>query len=261
MKDTTIDTIEKLGEYSIKELMNLMNEKVASITKVDTSATSVRDYMEWEIKKLFGKDFEARSSYTDTRSITITHPNMFFGLTFKLSTKSTGEIKPLTRLKSAYIKKADKVKFESFYFSFSMPCYNYNEKTKKGSIDKGWITSGERTQLGPKDLDLNIKIKDLNTEENLISLVEKSVERRGKNIREYIFSSAFQPWIKQLFFDKKRIDKELGPYAKKYNIDKSDDNWPWHAALKAYEEHNPEIIQLTINWIINDSFRKEEEKV
>jgi hypothetical protein len=256
-----IDTIEKLGEYSVKELINLMNEKVSSITKVDTSATSVRDYMESAIQKLFSKEFEVRSIYVDTRSITITHPEMFFGLTFKLSTKSTGEIKPLTKLKSAYIKKADKVKFESFYFSFNMPCYNYNEKTKKGSIDKGWITSGENTYLGPKDLDLNIKIKNLNTEENFLSLLEKSVERRGKNLREYVFSSAFQPWIKQLFFNKKRIDKELGPYAKKYNIDKSDDNWPWHAALKAYEEHNPEMFQVTIDWIINDSFKKQKEKV
>jgi len=251
-----IETIEQLQEYSINQLIVLMNEKVLSMKQTSTSASGLRSYIESEISSMFGGKIEASSGYTDSRDITISHPNMFFGLTFKLSTKSTGEIQKITKLKSAYVKKPGKVKFDNFYFRFSMPCYLYDEKTKKGSIDPKWTTSGEHIHMKAKDLDMDMKIGEMNSKESLISIVEKAAIEKNGSLKEYVMSSAFQPWIKKFFFDKKAMDKYLKPYAKKHDIDMSDDNWPWHAALKAYEENNPEMVQTTLDWIIKDSLEE-----
>lgn len=243
-----------INQCSINELINIMNERVSKLEVRDTSAYTVRNYMEEEIGKIFSGNTKAHSKYTDSRSITITHPGVFFELNFNLSTKSTGEIQKITKLKSSYIKKADKVKFSDFHFRFNMPCYNYDQKTRKGSIDSKWTMSGDNIFLKAKDLDMDMKISDMNSSEFLLSVMEKNSD---KTLKENILSNAFQPWIKTMFFNTEKIDSELGPYAKKFGTDKSDSNWPWHVALRVYEENNPEIVKQTIDWILKDSFEKD----
>lgn len=252
-----IDTLEKFGEYSIKELTDLLNEEAAKVKCEDTNASYVKECVENKLSSLFGGKFEVRSGYVDSRSITITHPNMFFSMEFKLSAKNTDKIKKITKLKSSYVKVPGKVSFDNISFGFDMPCYKYDEKTKRGSIDSEWTTSGEDVYLKSKELDMSKKLKEINSEEFFMYYVEKSAIDENGSLENYIISSAFQPWIKRLFMEKReKIEKELAPYATKYNIDKSDDNWPWHASMKAYEENNPDIVQKTIDWILSDAFGK-----
>lgn len=250
-----IETIEQLNKYSINDLISLIDERVSSIKKKSVSSSELKSYIEYEIKTMFGGEFKVGSECVDYRNISISHPNMFFVLKFKLSTKKTDEIKKITKLKSSYVKEVGKVKFDNFYLSFNMPSYIYDEKTKKGGIKEDWVTSGGIIYKKSKDLDMDMKIGELNSKDFFISIFEEYViEEKEKSIKEYILSSAFQPWIQKMFFNKNEINK-LSKYTKKYKIDKEDENWEFQTALKVYEENNPEMVQTTIDWLINDNFK------
>lgn len=255
MEEIKINTLEELGEYSISGLTDLFNKNASEIVFESTGASYVKKKIEDKLISLFGGKFEVRSGWVDSRSITISHPNMFFGITFKLSAKNTEKTVQLTKLKSAYVKVPGKVKFDNIYFRFSMPCYEYDEKTKKGRLDSG-TTSGESTCLNSKEFGINTKISEINTKEYCMSLVKKSMEKE-KSVEDYILTNAFQPWIKRLpWMHEKLIQEEMSPYAEKYNIDKGDALWTWNAALREYKENNPNMVQETLNWIVNYAFCK-----
>ncbi len=256
-------TKDRLEKMTIKELEQFLNDCIAGINYTNTDATSVKRKMFNTIKEVFSPEFDL--DYSNYVHYDFTIPIKNFGVHFKVGTKTTGEIRQITKLRSKNVVGVGNFKLNFIHSSYGMPSFKLkDDKRFLIDVEKGWSTSGGTIRL-PKNLTKTFE--EMSNPEYILSLIEgqyKLVDdynkkwnenkRVYKSLKEEIGLSAAQPLLKTAIFGNenkliKKLPKEYQKQIKNGEID-----W-FEATIKVVIENNSELIDKIQKNIIEHDFK------
>jgi hypothetical protein len=248
-------TKDSLDVMTVKGLELFLNGCVANISHTSTERSSVRREMFEKVQQIFGPEFNLRNSDYHYQRFSI--PTKKLNLEITIGTKTTGDIKDVSRLRKKYVVGIGKFKVDSITFSHSMPFFKVeDEKNFLVEIDSQSTRNGHRVYL-PKSkmsfLEMSQPQYLLEQIEGLYKEVEKRnaentrwgrqdrVERVYKNFIEEIALDAAQPFIKPAWMgNEKKLIKRL-PKAYQEQIKHGFIDW-FEATIKVVAENNAELI-------------------
>jgi len=255
-------TKDRLEKMTIKELEMFLNSCIDNITYTSSDASSVKRTMFDRIKEVFSPAFDL--NYSSYVHYDFTIPIKNFGVHFKIGTKSTGEIRQITKLRSKNVVGVGKIKLDFIHFSYGMPSFKLkDDKRFLIDVEKGWSTSGGTIRLAKTSTKT---FEEMSNPEYILSFIEgqyKLVEENNKrrnetkrvytSLKEEIGLSAAQPLLKTAIFgnENKLIKKLPKEYQKQ--IKNGETDW-FEATIKIVIENNPRLIEETQRKILEGCY-------
>lgn len=226
-------TLEDISSMKIQELENLLNSLVKDLSYTSIDRTYVRDAMFERIKQSFDPAVEMRSTMGDGSSISMRYKRI--GITISVSTKGTGEIRQVSKLKSKYVAAPGKFKIKYVSSGYSLPSFEFEhknkslldkifekEKTDKFKVKKTeWHHSGGSIEFDKYDW----TFAEMNKPENFLKAIEDTYPKKDKlSLIDDINSDGVQPLLNRTFMDRYWLTNFLG------NMDKIHKLFPEHKA-------------------------------
>lgn len=210
---------EQILNSTPKQIESYLNEELSSLQTKSIDTNTIKGDMIDLVTGKFNEDVEVSVPYYDNREIVLSINRI--NICFKVSCKSTGKIKKISRLRSKDIKQAGKFKFDQIKVMLEFPFFEEIKSTKYKVKHVGNFSS-ERLYFTDK----NTKIQDIVTKERLIEEIQKYEEY--PILREQIILNAAQDEIKNQYF--------------KPNFDQS----KWDSILKKVGEANKDLIDKSM---------------
>ncbi len=176
------------------QIESLFNECLKSFNEESTDDSGLRNQIFEHLKKTF-RDIHL-VTWTGTEFSTAVGD---FGMVFKISIKKTDRIEQITRLKSAYVKRANRIKLASIDRNVLLPCFKWKGTELVLNKDSTVYHSG-------------IQIKSFKTpicEMNIQFLLEAFHESTGKELKEEIMTHIRGEYFKSVMFNHGEPSKML----------------------------------------------------
>lgn len=182
-----------------KELEDYLNSFIKNLNYEDVNQVSVKEKMIDTLQKKL-KGIKITSNYTDFREIFFGIKNI--GFTFKVSVKRTDKIKQITKLKSKYIQKPSKFKFEDCCIGIIYPQFKWKDE-KKFLVQKtlNTICGGYINFISLKEL--NMKFEDIYNNKKLLCKLYQEQNDENKTLKEVLNQLASQELIQKYYFHQK----------------------------------------------------------
>jgi len=213
---------EKILQMTSKEIEIFLNDNISTINIESEHDTDVKGMMIDSVKTLFDDTVKISIPYYTNRELLININNL--SINFKVSTKKTGKIVKVSRLRKKDIKTIGKFRFSDISISFFNPHFEADD------LDNFKIIPSQDTCTGGPSISLKHrkeKLIDMLTKDILLEEIQ-SQDENWKDVRKTVILNASQPKIKQEYF---KPDFNQGK---------------WDIILQKTEDVNKELIDSEI---------------
>jgi hypothetical protein len=183
----------KLLQMSFKEIEAFLNENISNIKIESTNKSDVKGAMIEKVKSLFDDTVETFAPYYNNREFVLYFNNIY--ITFNVSTKQTGKLVEVSRLKKKEILIIGKFKFNDMIISFNSPYFEEDLENFKVKLSQNSISGGASISLKHK----KDKIIDMLGKDILIKEIQAQ-DKNWEDIRKTVVLSAAQPNIRKEYF-------------------------------------------------------------
>lgn len=216
---------KQILELTFKELEAFLNTCLPKVNEKSDDESYVKKAMIEEAKKLFDKDVVISVPYYTNREIVIEFGQLY--ITFKVTSKATGKLITISKLKKKHQKGVGKFKFSDANISFYRPYFMEKDIKKcEVMISPNSITGGGEISLKHR----KEKIKDMLTKDILKYELE-SQDSDWKDVEATVVLDAAQPMLKKAYMTT--------------NLDQNG----WDKILQKTKEVNADLINKEIEKI------------
>jgi hypothetical protein len=226
--------LEQIEDMTPLDLEKYLNSVISNISYKDTERSNVRAMMIDSVKKIFETDVKIECHKTRSEELTIF--TKYFEVIFKVSIKSTGKMKAITKHRNADIMCPNKFTFDNILFKISFPRFIRDDLKKITiKIDPKWVHTNFYYFNEKK-----LTFKELKNPEFIRNVVDKKGDR---NLEEDTIISMIQPLYSDIYH-------KISSLPIQYQERLKNDTNSWDELKKITKEVNQELLNQVINDVL-----------